>query len=60
MEITEGEERETSLTVQRLEVYLPMQETRVQSLIQEDQPRGNEACVPQLLTPCSRAWETQR
>ena len=29
MEITEGEERETSLMVQRLGVYLPMQETQL-------------------------------
>ena len=30
MEITEGEERETSLMVQWLGVYLPMQEARLE------------------------------
>ena len=44
--------------VQWIRIQLPMQETQVQSLVQEDPTccRATKAvCVPQLLSPCSRA-----
>ena len=46
---------------QWLRVCLPVQETRVQALVQEDPTcRGaTKACVPQLLSLCSRAREPQ-
>ena len=38
-----------------------MQETRVQSLLQEDPMcQSHKACVPQLLSLCSRAQEPQQ
>ena len=44
---------------QWIRIRLPMQETRIQSLIWEDShmPQSNYAHVSQLLSLCSRAWE---
>ena len=44
---------------QWLGVWLPMQETQVQSLSQED-PTCHRACAPQLLSLCSRAHALQQ
>ena len=44
--------------VQWIRIQLPMQGTQVQSLVQEDPTccrATKAACVPQLLSPCSRA-----
>ena len=46
----------TSLVVQWLRIRLPMQGMRVRSLVRElrsHMPRGNEACVPQLVSLCA-------
>ena len=42
-------------------VHLPRQETQVLFLVWQDPTcrETNEACVPQLLNLCSRAWEPQ-
>ena len=56
----------SALVVQWIEIHLSVQGTWVQSLVREDpspggphMPWGSEACSPQLLSPCSRAWEPQ-
>ena len=51
----------TSLVVQWLRICLPVQGTRVQSLVQEDPTchGATKARAPQLLSLCSRAHEPQ-
>ena len=51
----------TSLVVQWIGIYLPMQRTGVQSLVQEDSTchGATTACMPQLPSLCSRAHELQ-
>ena len=51
----------TSLVAQWLRIYLPMQGTQVRFLVQEDpHARSNQACVPQLLSLCSRTYVPQQ
>ena len=51
----------TSLVVQWLRIRLPMQGTRVRSLVREDPTccRATKPVHPQLLSLCSRAREPQ-
>ena len=54
---------ENSLVVKLLRIHLPMQGTRVGSLVGElrsHRPRASQACAPQLLSPSSGGWAPQQ
>ena len=59
--IGQKRKQRVSLEAQWKRIFLPLQETQVRSLIWEDSrmPWINLACVPQLLSLCSRAQESQ-